>query len=66
MIFSGIVLIFSVVIIGENGVKWAFCRTNYRTRKWGFRRENIRYAIPGNRLLVLKCKPRPIIVLDIL
>ena len=31
MIFSGIVLIFSVVRIGENGVKWAFCRSGYRS-----------------------------------
>lgn len=25
----------SVMIMGKNGVKWAFCRTHYRTRKWG-------------------------------
>ena len=36
-----------------------FCRTHYRTRKWGFRRGNNRYALPGFRLLALKCKPRP-------
>lgn len=52
-------VIFSVVGSGENGVKWAFCRSVYRTRKWGFRRENIRYALSGNRTLVPKCKPRP-------
>ena len=50
---------FSVMRMGKNGVKWAFCRTHYRTRKWGFRRENIRYAVPEFRLHVLKCKPRP-------
>ena len=50
---------FSVMRMGKNGVKWAFCRTHYRTRKWGFRRENIRYAIPDNRTLVLKCKHTP-------
>ena len=27
--------------------------------KWGSRRENIRYAAPGNRTLVLKCKHTP-------
>ena len=27
--------------------------------KWGFRRENIRYVLSGNRIFVLKCKPRP-------
>ena len=26
---------FSVIRMGKNGVKWAFCRTHYRTRKWG-------------------------------
>ena len=52
-------VIFGVVGSGENGVKLAFCRTHYRTRKWGFRRENIRYAILDFRLHVLKCKPRP-------
>ena len=52
---------FSVIRMGKNGVKWAFCRTHYRTRKWGFRRENIRYAVPGFRLLALKCKPRPLL-----
>ena len=53
---------FSVMRMGKNGVKWAFCRTHYRTRKWGFRRENIRYAVLGNRLLALKCKLRPLMV----
>ena len=50
---------FSVMRMGKNSVKWTFCRTHYRTRKWGFRRENIRYALSGNRTLVQKCKPRP-------
>ena len=59
-IFGGIMVIFDGVKSGENGVKWAFCRTHYRTRKWGFRRENIRYAIHGFRLPVLKCKPLPL------
>ena len=27
--------------------------------KWGSRNRNIRYAVPGFRLSVLKCKPRP-------
>ena len=27
--------------------------------KWGSRHGKIRYAVPGNRTLVLKCKPRP-------
>ena len=60
-IFGGILVIFSVVGSGGNGVKWAFCRSEYRTRKWGFRRENNRYALPGFRLPVLKCKLCPII-----
>ena len=59
-VFGGIVVIFGVVGSGENGVKWSFCRTHYRTRKWGFRRENNRYAIPDFRMLALKCKPRPL------
>ena len=50
---------FSVMRMGKNVVKWTFCRTHYRTRKWGFRRENIRYALPGFRMFALKCKPRP-------
>ena len=58
-ILGGMLMIFGVVGMGENGVKWSFCRTHYRTRKWGFRRENIRYAIPGSRLFALKCKLRP-------
>ena len=53
---------FSVMRMGKNSVKWTFCRTHYRTRKWGFRRENIRYAVPGFRLLALKCKLRPLMV----
>ena len=53
---------FSVMRMGKNGVKWAFCRTHYRTRKWGFRRENIRYALPGFRLPALKCKLRPLMI----
>ena len=28
--------------------------------KWGFRRGNNRYAVPGNRTIVLKCKLRPL------
>ena len=36
-----------------------FARSGYRTRKWGFRRGNNRYALSGFRLPVLKCKPRP-------
>ena len=51
---------FSVMRMGKNVVKWTFCRTHYRTRKWGFRRENIRYALSGNRTLVLKCKLSPL------
>ena len=51
---------FSVMRMGKNGVKWAFCRTHYRTRKWGFRRENNRCALSGNRTFALKCKPRPL------
>ena len=58
-IFEWYVVVFGVVGMGENGVKWSFCRTHYRTRKWGFRRENIRYAVLDFRLHVLKCKPRP-------
>ena len=34
-ILGGIVVIFDGVKSGENGVKWSFCRTHYRTRKWG-------------------------------
>ena len=30
-IFCGIVVIFGVVGSGENGVKWAFCRSRYRS-----------------------------------
>ena len=28
-------MIFSMVVMGENGVKWAFCRTRYRTQNGG-------------------------------
>ena len=28
-------MIFDYVKSGENGVKWAFCRTRYRTRNGG-------------------------------
>ena len=49
-------MIFDGVKNGEMLDFGGFCRTHYRTRKWGFRRENIRYAVPGNRLLALKCK----------
>ena len=51
---------FSVMRMGKNSVKWTFCRTHYRTRKWGFRRENIRYALSYNRTFVLKCKLSPL------
>ena len=30
-VFCGIVVIFGVVGMGENGVKWAFCRSWYRS-----------------------------------
>ena len=56
---SGGMLDFSVMRMGKNSVKWTFCRTHYRNRKWGFRRENNRYAVLDFRLHVLKCKPRP-------
>ena len=59
-IFGGIVVIFDDVKSGEMLDFSGFCRTHYRTRKWGFRRENIRYALSGNRTFVLKCKPRPL------
>ena len=59
VIFGGIVVIFDGVKSGEMLDFSMFCRTHYRTRKWGFRRENIRYAVPGFRLPALKCKPRP-------
>ena len=38
---------------GKNVDFSMFCRTHYRTRKWGFRRENNRYAVPGNRQAAL-------------
>ena len=60
-ILGGIVVIFGVVKSGEMLDFSGFCRTHYRTRKWGFRRENIRYALPGFRLPALKCKPRPLL-----
>ena len=53
-------MIFGVVKSGGMLDFSMFCRTHYRTRKWGFRRENIRYALSGNRTFVLKCKLRPI------
>ena len=59
-ILGGIVVIFDGVKSGEMLDFSMFCRTHYRTRKWGFRRENIRYAIPGSRLFALKCKLRPL------
>ena len=59
-IFGGIVVIFDGVKSGEMLDFSGFCRTHYRTRKWGFRRENNRYALSDFRLLVLKCKPRPL------
>ena len=59
-IFGIRMVIFDGMKSGENGVKWGFCRTHYRTRKWGFRRENNRYAISGNRTFVPKCKLRPL------
>ena len=31
-IFGRIVVIFSLVGSGENGVKWVFCRSEYRTQ----------------------------------
>ena len=45
---------------GKNVDFSMFCRTHYRTQKWGFRRGNNRYALPGFRLLVLKCKLSPL------
>ena len=60
-IFGGIVVIFDGVESGEMLDFSMFCRTHYRTRKWGFRRGNIRYAVPGFRLPALKCKPRPLL-----
>ena len=52
-------MIFGVVKSGEMLDFSVLCRSGYRTRKWGFRCGNIRYAVPGFRLSVLKCKPRP-------
>ena len=60
-IFGGIVVIFDGVESGEMLDFSMFCRTHYRTRKWGFRRGNNRYAVPGIRLPALKCKPRPLL-----
>ena len=37
-----------------------FCRTHYRTQKWQSTCGWKRYALSGNRTLVLKCKPRPL------
>ena len=53
---------FSVMRMGKNDVKWAFCRTHYRTRKWQSTCGWKRYALPGFRLFALKCKPRPLMV----
>ena len=52
-------VIFDGVKSGEILDFSGFCRSGYRTRKWGSRRENIRYALSGNRTLVLKCKLCP-------
>ena len=60
-IFCVRMVIFGVVGSGKNVVKWTFCRTHYRTQKWGFRRENNRYALSDNRTLVQKCKLCPLI-----
>ena len=60
-ISGGIVVIFDGVKSGEMLDFVGFCRTHYRTRKWWFRRGNNRYAVPGFRLLALKCKPRPLL-----
>ena len=30
-ILGGMLMIFSVVGMGENGVKWSFCRSHYRS-----------------------------------
>ena len=58
-IFEWYEVIFGLVRMDENGVKWAFCRSWYRTWKWGFRRGNNRYALSGKRMLALKCKLSP-------
>ena len=45
-----------------NGEKhWFFkvLSNSVSNSKWGLRRENIRYAVPGNRTFVLKCKHSP-------
>ena len=59
-ILGWIVVIFDGVKSGEMLDFSMFCRSHYRTRKWGFRRGNNRYAVPGFRLLTLKCKLRPL------
>ena len=46
-------MIFCVMKSGEMLDFKGFYRSVYRTRKWGFRRENIRYAVPGNRQAAL-------------
>ena len=53
---------FSAIRMDKNGVKCTFCRTHYRTRKYGSRRGNNRYAVSGFRTLILKCKPCPMLV----
>ena len=58
-IYGEIVVIFDGMKSGEMLDFPMFCRSHYRTRKLGFRRGNIRYAVPGNRTIVLKCKPSP-------
>ena len=58
-VFCVRMVIFGDVKNGEMLDFSIFCRTQYRTRKWRFGCENIRYAIPASRLSVLKCKPRP-------
>ena len=59
-ILGGIVVIFDGVKSGEMLDFSMFCRSGYRTRKWGFRRENIRCAVPGFRWSAPKCKLRPL------
>ena len=67
LIFQGFEGIFGVRMVIFDGVKSGknvdfsmFCRTHYRTQKWGFRRGNNRCALSGNRTFALKCKPRPL------
>ena len=47
---------------GGKGRKWrkmGVLSNSVSNSKWGLRRGNIRYAVPGNRTFVLKCKPTP-------